>query len=417
MSVGGTLARGAFWLGGAAVASTYVVLPAIVLIRGRLVHRPVHAAPIEPSVSVVIAAHDEAPIIGSKLDSVLEAEYPGDRLEVIVASDGSTDGTQAVVASYSPRGVRLLDLDRVGKADALNAAIAATTGEIVVFTDANSMLAPGALRAIVAPFADPEVGGVAGDQRYRRGGEDAVGAGERSYWDLDRMLKRAESRAGSVVSATGALYAVRRELVRPVRAGVTDDFITSTAVVLAGRRLVFADDAAAYEPVASSGGVEFGRKVRIMTRGLSGVVAHRALLDPRRTGFYALELLWHKLLRRLVVVPLVAVALASLVLARDGLLYRLALAGQVGVYGLGVVGLVAARGGRRGSRLVALPAYFLVVNGAALVALWNLVRGRRIDRWEPQRGSAEGATAADPATEPPAAAQPTTTGERPEEAA
>ncbi|HEY3523823.1 MAG TPA: glycosyltransferase family 2 protein [Candidatus Limnocylindrales bacterium] len=394
MSVVGTLARAAFWIGGATVAATYVGLPVIVLARGRLVRRPVRVAPIEPSVSVVIAAHDEAAIIGAKLDSVLAADYPASRLEVIVASDGSTDGTAAVVDGYRSRGVRLLDLGRVGKADALNAAIAVASAEVVVFTDANSMLAPGALRAIVAPFADPEVGGVAGDQRYRRGGEDAVAAGERSYWNLDRLLKRAESRAGNVVSATGALYAVRRELVPPVRAGVTDDFITSTAVVLAGRRLVFADDAVAYEPVASSGGVEFGRKVRIMTRGLHGVVVHRALLDPRRTGFYALELFWHKLLRRLVVVPLIAVAIASLVLARDGLLYRLALAGQVAVYGLGAVGLAAARRGRRGSRLMALPAYFLVVNAAALVALWNLLRGRRIDRWEPQRANAATTSAA-----------------------
>jgi cellulose synthase/poly-beta-1,6-N-acetylglucosamine synthase-like glycosyltransferase len=384
-AVASRLARLAFWLAATTVAATYVLLPAVIVARGRLVRRPVRAAPIEPRVSVVIAAHNEADSIGPKLETLLASDYPSDRLEVIVASDGSSDGTAAVVRSFADRGVRLLDLDRVGKAAALNAAIEASTGEIVVFTDANSMFAADAIRHLVEPFADPTVGGVAGDQRYRRGGTDAIAAGERSYWDLDRILKRAETQAGNVVSATGAIYAVRRELVRPVPPGVTDDFITSTAVVLAGRRLVFAERATAYEPVAASSAVEFGRKVRIMTRGLNGVVLHRALLDPGRSGFYSLQLFWHKLLRRVVAVPLVILAISSVVLAPRGWLYRLALLGQAGVYALGLVGLAGRRHPLGRSKIVALPAYLLVVNAAALVAIANVLRGRRIDRWEPER--------------------------------
>jgi glycosyltransferase involved in cell wall biosynthesis len=384
----------AFWAAVATIAYTYAGFPLLVLARAALRPRPFTTADVRPSVSVLIAAHDEADAIGTKLESVLAAAYPPDLREVIVASDGSGDGTEDVVAGFADRGVRLLALPRVGKAAALNAAIAAATGEVLVFTDANSTLAPDALTELVRPLADPSVGGVAGDQRYRPdAGEAPVAGGERSYWSFDRRLKEAESRAGNTISATGALYAVRREAVGQVPEGVTDDFATSTGVIAAGYRLVFAPDAVAWEPVAASGDAEFGRKVRIMTRGLRGVLVRRSLLDPRRSGFYAVQLLSHKVLRRLMVVPLLVLAASSPRLWRRGLLYRLATVGQVGFYGAGVAGLVT--GGRpRGplGRLLALPAFFLLVNAAALRACWNLATGRRIDRWEPHRAPEAPAT-------------------------
>ena len=282
MSLGGLargVARSVFWGAGATIVATYAVFPVGLLVRGALMRRPVRSAAIEPSVSIIIAARNEAADIGRRLENLASLDYPRDRLEVVIASDGSEDATAAIVARWAERGVRLLDLPRVGKADALNAAVAASTGEILVFSDANSMFAADAVRALVRRFADPEVGGVAGDQRYESAATgDALAEGERGYWDLDRLLKIAESRAGNVVSATGAIYAIRRSLFRPVATGVTDDFYTSVQVVAQGRRLVFARDAVAFEPPAKSGGDEFGRKVRIMTRGLRGTILMRELL-------------------------------------------------------------------------------------------------------------------------------------------
>jgi glycosyltransferase involved in cell wall biosynthesis len=379
----------AVWGAVAVIAYTYAGFPLLVLARAAVRPRPITTADVRPRISVLIAAHNEADAIGSKLESVLATAYPEDRREVIVASDGSDDGTEDVVRRYEAGGVRLLALPRVGKAAALNAAIAAATGEVLVFTDANSALEPDALAALVRPFADPSVGGVAGDQRYRKQGDEAaVAGGERSYWGFDRVLKVAESRAGNAISATGALYAVRRELVGEVPEGVTDDFATSTGVIAAGSRLVFAPEAVAWEPVAASGEVEFGRKVRVMTRGLRGVLVRRELLDVRRHGFYAVQLLSHKVLRRLMVVPLLVLAVASPALWRRGRLYRLATVGQVCFYGAGAVGLAAGSSARRrGGKLLALPAFFCLVNAASVKAVWNLVTGRRIDRWEPQRSS------------------------------
>ena len=391
MSLGGLalgVARSVFWASGAAIVATYLVFPVGLLVRGALLRRPVRSAAIEPSVSIVIAARNEAAVIGRRLENLAALDYPRDRLDVVIASDGSEDATAAIVAGWSDRGVRLLELPRVGKAEALNAAVAASSGEILVFSDANSMFAPDAVRALVRRFADPEVGGVAGDQRYDADSTgDALAEGERGYWDLDRLLKIAESRAGNVVSATGAIYAIRRDLFRPVAAGVTDDFITSVAVVAQHRRLVFAPDAVAFEPPATSGGDEFGRKVRIMTRGLRGTIVMRELLDPRRYGFYSIQLAWHKIFRRLMVVPLLALFASSLLLFGRGPLYTLAALVQAGGYALGLAGLALRDHPLGRNKLVSLPAFFCLVNLAALQALRNIATGRRIDRWEPRRGS------------------------------
>ncbi len=375
-----------FWSAVITIAYTYIGYPLVVLARAAIRPRRLRSAPIEPSVSVVLAARNEAAAIGARLDNLLALDYPADRLEIIVASDGSDDETVAIARGYAARGVRILDLARVGKADALNAAVDVATGEILVFTDANTMFETGALRALVAPFADPEVGGGAGDQRYLPAGSDTTeAAGERSYWDFDRRVKLAESVAGSTVAATGAIYAIRRELFQPVIAGVTDDFITSTAVIDQDRRLVFVPDAVAWEPVAPSNRLEYRRKVRIMTRGLRGVAARRALLDPRRTGFYAIQLLSHKVLRRMMAIPLLVVALGAPLLWGQGLIYQLTTLGAAGVAGLGAVGL-AAPGSRVGRhRIAGLASFFLLVNVASLEAAWNLATGRRIDRWEPRR--------------------------------
>lgn len=393
-----------FWLATGLIGYTYVGFPVLVMLRARLRPRPHRTADVAPPVSVVIAAHDEARSIGDRVDNLLAVDYPADRLEIVIASDGSTDETVAEARRRADPRVRVLDLPRTGKASALNAAVAASTGEILVFSDANTAYARDAIRQLVRSFVDPEVGGVAGNQIYLPAAEEggvadppsatAIGAGERSYWDFDRLLKEAESLGGSVISATGAIYAIRRELFRAVPDGVTDDFMTSTRVIAAGRRLVFEPAALALEPVAGSSRGEYRRKVRIMTRGLRGVAMARALLDPRRFGFYAVQLFTHKVLRRLMAVPLLVIATTSLTLWDEGPLYRLAVLGQAAVYGLGAAGL-ALRGHPAGRRpWFSLPAFFLLVNIASLHAAWNLLTGRRIDRWRPAR-SAE--ASADPA--------------------
>jgi len=368
-----------------ALAAPFALYPLALWLRARWAPRPVASADWTPSVSLVVCAHDEAKSIAAKLENALALDYPRERLEICLASDGSSDGTVEIARRFEARGVRVLDLPRRGKAHALDAAVQATRGEVLAFSDANSEWQPGALRALVRPLADDSVGGVAGDQRYRRreGPADGAAFGERSYWSFDRWQKQWQSEAGSVVSATGAIYAVRRSLYEPPPPDATDDFMVSTGVVARGRRLVFAPDAVAFEPPARNGAGEFRRKLRVVTRGLRAVAYRRALLDPFRFGAYALELLLHKLWRRLTWIPLLGLlTLAPACWAEGGALAGVASA-VVGGVALGVAGLALPALARW--KPVALAAYVVMVQAACALACVDLVRGRRVSHWEPER--------------------------------
>ena len=375
-----------FWICIGLVLYTYAGFTILLAIRARLLPRPYRASEITPRVSLIIAAHDEAASIGSKLKNALSLDYPQEQFDVIVASDGSTDGTDDIVRGFSDRGVRLLSLPRRGKAAALNAAIASTAADVLVFSDANSLFDGGAIRALVRPLADPQVGGVAGDQRYLpSGNQHGADEGERRYWDLDRCLKRWQSAADSVTSATGALYAIRRNLFTTVPEGVTDDFAVSTGVIAQGYRLVFAEDAIAFEPTAKAADAEFARKVRIITRGLRGVLQRPEIFNPFRTGFYSLQVFTHKLLRRLMAIPLLAIAAVSPWLWSAGPMYQIVVIGQVVVYACALLGWLFRDSRIAGKPLVALPLFFVLVNAASLVAVVNVLRGRRIVTWQTAR--------------------------------
>ena len=366
-----------------ALAAPFVLYPLVLWLRARLAPVPIAAADGNPTVSLIICAHNEAAAIGAKLENALALDYPTDHLEIWLASDGSTDATVEIARGFEARGVRVLDLPRRGKAFALNAAVETSRAEVLAFSDATSLWEVQALRALVRPFADERVGGVAGDQRYGKTDVSDDAIGERSYWSFDRKLKRWQSLAGTVISATGAIYAVRRNLFQPPPADATDDFMVSTGVVAQGKRLVFAADAIAVEVPAEDIGGEFRRKIRIITRGLRAVGYRRALLDPSQSGAYAFELLLHKLWRRLTWIPLLVLLFAApMCWSAGGALSVLSVA-VAGGMAAGVSGLAIPALAR--FRPVAMASYFLMVNAACAMATLNLVRGHRVSHWEPER--------------------------------
>lgn len=375
-----------------AIAAPFVLYPIALFMRARLAPDPVSSAPCTPHVDLIICAHNEAQSIVSKLENALELDYPRELLRIWVASDGSTDGTVELARRFEDRGVVVLDLPRRGKAHALAAAAEASRSTdavesagtaIMAFSDANSQWERSALRALTAPFADERVGGVAGDQRYLDSAKRSDSAGERSYWSFDRRLKSWQARAGNTISATGAIYAIRRILFVPPPADATDDFMISTGVIASGKRLVFAEDALAFEPTASEAAGEFRRKVRIITRGLRAVRYRRALLNPARTGAYAVELLLHKLWRRLTWIPvLILVLLAPACWSAGGGLAVLALI-MLAWFGAGAAGL--AFPSLRRLKPIGLSAYVLMVQSACAVATFNTIRGHRVSHWETER--------------------------------
>jgi cellulose synthase/poly-beta-1,6-N-acetylglucosamine synthase-like glycosyltransferase len=389
-----------FVLSAAAVVYLYLGYPLLLLVLARLRPRPVAAGLVRPGVSFVIPAHDEEAVIGAKIDDCLAQEYPPERLEVVVVSDGSTDRTEAIVrerAGHDPR-VSLLSLPRSGKAAAVNEGARAAAGEILVLTDANALLAPGSLVRLAEPFADPEVGGVCGRKVYRRapdpldpeGGADATELGENLYWRWDQWQKGLESRIGSVFAADGTLYAVRRSLFVPVAdPAQADDIAISARVALQGRRLLFEPTAVAWEEPPAEGREELRRKVRVTNHSV------RALLNLGSrlwtSGFYSVELLSHKLLRHLAPFPLLALLATSFLLAvrlrgAAGALFGLCLLVQAALYGLGLLGYLL-RGTRPGRlRLLSIPYYFSMVNTAALLGVLSILRGVRPARWTPRKG-------------------------------
>ncbi len=375
-----------FWLGVGLVIYTYALFPVLILIRGCLLKRPFVKSDHTPSISVVIAAYNEEAHIGKRIENLLGQDYPLDRVQILIASDGSSDRTEEIVRSYADRGVQLVAGPRRGKGQTLNAAVDHATGDLLVFTDANTHFLPNALRALVRPFADAGVGGVAGNQVYQRDTDGSQSAsGERAYWNFDRLMKEAQSRAGSVTSATGAIYAIRRDLYHPVPDYTPDDFSISVGVIAEGTRLVFAADAVALEPTAASSGAEFNRKVRYITQGLFAVRLNRALLNPLRFGFYSFQLAWHKILRRVMVLPLLAILAISPWLWKHGLGYQLVVTSQVALYGLAVFGYVLERIRPKSWKLPALAFYFFMVNAAAFMAIVNNLRGRHVLWWTPKR--------------------------------
>lgn len=385
-----------FWLCALGIVYAYAGFPLLVFAWGSLRRYHVRKADITPGMTLIVAAYNEEQSIAEKIENSLALDYPPEALQILIGSDGSTDQTEAIVRRYESRGVRLLSLPRSGKIHVLSRCVEEATGEILVFSDANTRLDSRALRMLARNFADNTVGGVCGNQVYgAAGGGDSSGAGERLYWSYDKWLKALQTWTGSIVAADGAIYAIRRRLFRmPPDTAVTDDFGISTHVVEAGHRLVFEADAVAYEQDTGAAPREFRRKVRIMNRGLRGVIMRRRLLNPFRYGFYSLILFSHKLWRRLVPLLLLTLLATSAVLATTTPRFGFFFGTQLAFYAVAVLGwsLRQRRLGR--TRLLMTPFYYCLANAAALVALCDLALGKRIECWEPQR---HGASASRPA--------------------
>lgn len=371
----------------AACVYIYVGYPLLIWALSRLRPIPVFRGACRPSVAFIVPVYNEESVIAEKIQNCLALEYPRAKINILVVSDGSTDSTEDIVRRCEAPEVKLLALERRGKAHALNEAVNRANSDILVFSDANSMLEPRSLIHLVENFADPGVGGVCGNQRYRpQPSADATATGENLYWSFDKWLKSLESRVGSIFAADGSLYAIRKELYVPIEdPAQADDIAISTRVVLAGYRLVYEPEAVTFEDPPVEGHEEFTRKVRVTNHSV------RALLNLKHalwtSGFYSLELLSHKLFRHMMPFALIPLFLANVPLGGAHPFFGILLYLQVLFYALASVGY-GLRSSLPGQlKLFSVPYYFCLANAAAFLGILNILKGKRISAWSPRAGS------------------------------
>jgi glycosyltransferase involved in cell wall biosynthesis len=374
------IARAAFWGSLAGLAWTHAGYPLAMGVLARVRPRPVRKADETPSVALVVSAHNEEAVIRRRIDNALALDYPEDRLEIVVASDGSTDLTDGIVgeiAADNPR-VRLLQCPREGKVAAQHRSVRETTSDVLAFTDANSEWKPDALRALTRNLADPEVGYVCGQLRL----ESPDGANmEGVYWLYETWVREQESTASSITAGNGAIYAVKRDAYVEDDPRYGHDFGFPYLMEQQGRRAVYEPAAVAVEKPAAEPEDEYGRKVRTISRALGHILTGRAFRGPTRP-LYLTQLVSHRVLRYSTGILHLALLVSNLMLATRGRFYRVFLVLQLVDYGLAAAG--KARLPIPGARLAY---YYYVVTKATVAALVQYLRSGTPQIWDKAKGT------------------------------
>jgi len=361
-----------FWLSFTLVAYAYFGYAAWLWLEAKAHPRPVAQNHITPDVSIVIAARNEETNLPAKLENLRLLNYPRERIQIVIASDGSTDRTARILREHASAVVPVI-LDRSsGKACALNEAIKRATGEILVFQDVRQAVEPDAVSELVSCFADPTVGAVSGEllldaSATASSSSDALGI----YWKIEKVVRKLESASGSVVGVTGAIYAIRRELYSPMPAGtILDDVFVPMHVARLGKRVVFQQSAIARDEIFKEKGKEFSRKVRTLTGNYQLLRLAPWLLSPENPLLF--RFISHKLLRLLVPLLLVLMLVASGL--AGGLFFRTVFWLQILLYAMAGLGALSPSSKR--FKPVWIASTFVMLNAAAALAFYNFVVGR-----------------------------------------
>lgn len=364
-----------FWSSVALIAYGYLGYPVLVYLLGRLRGRPHLREEITPRISLLVPAYNEGAVVRAKIHNCTQLDYPREQLEVFMASDGSTDGTSELIAEAGNAGLLrgVVYQQRRGKAAVLNDLVAKASGEILVFSDASTMLDRGSLRALASNFADARVGCVSGIYRVVPGDRQGSGGAEAVYWRYETFIRHAEARLGSMLGAHGALYAIRRELFEPLDAGTrNEDFILPVIILMKGYRSVYDIRAVATEDAGEMTG--FSRRVSLA----AGNYQQMALLWKRggwlRKPFLVFQLWSHKGLRLVTPLLLLGMYLSNLWLVSSAG-YRAVFAAQTVFFTAALLG-AHPRLRRWGRALVAAPYYFCMAHAAGVVALQRMMWGK-----------------------------------------
>ena len=360
-----------FWIAAAVIIYTFAGYPLALLALGGFIHRPVQKARIAPRVSLLIPAYNEARVIARKLENSLALDYPADRMEIVVVSDGSEDETVEIARRVKRCRVLALPENR-GKAAALNAAVPQLNGEIAVFTDASALLPSDALWRLVDNFADTEVGAVCGRYTTIRPDDVNIGSSEELYWSYEAFLKTQESRLASTLGSHGHLHAIRKELYPfPPARTINDDYVIPLAAIARGFRAVYEPAARVFEEAREMTG--YARRVRIMAGNIQQLRYLFQFLHPFRP-LLLFFFVSHKVTRLLLPFAMAAALMANtwvVLQSRTGAATAILLA-QLLFYGL------ALCGARLRPPALRLPFYFCMVNSAAVLALYRAIMRQKV---------------------------------------
>lgn len=378
----------AFWIAAIAFLTPLALYPVSLWILSRMKTERLPGTSV-PTATMVISAYNEQDVIGEKIRNAVSADYPADRLDVMVISDASDDGTDDIVRGFADDRVKLCRMnDRSGKSAGLSHFCPQATGDILVFTDANSIFQADALSHLLCHFDDPRVGYTVGRQQYIDTAQTASCDSENIYWSYELLMKQWESRLSSVVGADGAIYALRKEFFSPLTAEDINDFLLPLQVIAEGYRGVFDHRAVCFEKAAPDFAGEFRRKKRIVNRSLNALLKVPATLNPFRVGWFAWQVFCHKLLRWLCPFFMFILLVSSIALTywewQNGILgiYSGILVCQFIAYGLASLHSLELF---QSKRLVYVCYYFLMINVASGMGIWMLAQGRVIGQWKPER--------------------------------
>ena len=351
-----------------------------------MINKKVNKSEYEPQVSILIAAHNEEEYIGKTLENKLSLQYPVEKLEIIVVSDGSNDNTDSIIKQYESRGVMLVRQEpRSGKTAALNMAVPMTRGEILVFSDANSLYADDALTRLVQNFSDPGIGYVTGKMIYIHPDGSSIGDGCTAYMKYENILRRSETRLGSIVGVDGGIDAVRRNLYRSMNPDQLPDFVLPLHVVEKGYRVVYEPQAMLREQALKDVGDEYKMRVRVSLRALWALSDMRSLLSFKTNPLFAWQLWSHKVLRYVSFIFLIGLYFSNLLLWGENIFYNLFFVIQNMAYiSVGLYPFIEKRGYKL--RILNLLRYFIFINLASAHAFFKFLFRQKQITWTPRAG-------------------------------
>jgi cellulose synthase/poly-beta-1,6-N-acetylglucosamine synthase-like glycosyltransferase len=376
-----------FWIAVLWVAYIYVGYPVLLKFLPKLpVQNPIGMESYAPKVSILIAAFNEAGVIEATINNKLRQNYPAELLQIIVISDESEDGTDEIVKAMAAKDsrIRLIrQAPRQGKTSGLNLAMPSATGDIIIFSDANSHYHPSALQEMINCFKDPEVGYVTGKMVYTNQDGSLVGDGCSAYMKYENYMRRLETQIGSIVGVDGGVDAIRKSLYQPMNADQLPDFVQPLKVVTQKKRVIFCEAALLHEEALSNSTSEFRMRVRVSLRAYWAMWDMKHLFNPFEYKLFSLQLFSHKLLRYLAFIPLMLALISNLFLLNHGWVYFLALIAQMSFY-LMAIFVHWVRGSH--NKLFGLAHYFCLINVASAIAFFKFLKGDKIVMWKPRVG-------------------------------